>query len=134
LLYFAYPLVWLFIVLLVKVLQIRVHTAEGFRLKYTWKLWKKMILDKMKHSPQEIKVEEFDSFFPYVMVLGFAERYHKFFKKTGKDLSESELINSFASLEDFNVFIAWYVAAASSNGSTGASSGAGAGGGSASAG
>jgi len=116
-----------------KLSSIQVHTEKGYRLKYTWKLWKKAILDKMEHSPEEISVEEFDILFPYAMVLGFADRYHKFIKKLGKDLSESKLIKSFDLQEDFVVFIAWYVAIASSTGSTGTctGTGAGAGGGSA---
>jgi uncharacterized membrane protein len=135
-LFCTFPLAWLLFYFINAAGKIQIHTERGMELKCTWKLWKRLMIRQMKHKPQAVKPEEFDSVFPYTMVMGFSDKYIAFFKKTGVDLSDSELVRSFENVDEFVTFIGWYAAIASASGNSGAAgaAGGGAGGGSASAG
>ncbi|MDP8220662.1 MAG: DUF2207 domain-containing protein [Candidatus Stygibacter frigidus] len=135
-LFCSFPLAIIFIYLIYKASLIEVNTPKGFEEKYTWELWKKNMLHDLKKNKEKINLADFDSIFPFALVLGFASKYIDHFKKSGIDLTESILMQHFDSVEDFNSFIAVYIAIAASTGSSGSSGGAGggAGGGGASAG
>jgi Predicted membrane protein (DUF2207) C-terminal domain/Predicted membrane protein (DUF2207) N-terminal domain len=134
-LFLSIPLTALFTYIIYKTSTVDVLTDKGYEEKYTWLLWKKTMLHNLKKEPEKVVASEFDVIYPYAMVMGFADRYLKFFKKSGIDLTESKLMQSFDSPEEFSGFMATYAAIFASSGSSGASGGgAGAGGGGASAG
>jgi hypothetical protein len=124
--------------LISKMTAVEILTPQGNEAKYSWKLWKKVMKYKLKKEPASLKPQEFDSVFPYALVMDFAPAYVKHFKKRGIETSDSEVVQAFGSTEAFNGFVAYYVVLSSSSGASGAPGGGGggasAGGGSASAG
>ena len=129
LLFCTAPVVIIFLYLIYKASLVEVNTPKGFEEKYTWQLWKKNILLDMKKDKDKINAADFDTIFPYALVMGFAAKYIDHFKKSSIDLTESKLMQYFDSEEDFNSFIAVYIVIAVSTSSSGSPGGAGAGGG-----